>query len=74
MYSDQEHFLDGPLYKWFCNNNNNYYYYPCVRHYILFYIHGPAILHFQLRKYHEIIKIQNVHLTAILKLFAHWLT
>ena len=20
--------------------------YPCVRHYILFYIHGPAILHF----------------------------
>ena len=20
--------------------------YPCVRHYILFYVHGPAILHF----------------------------
>ena len=20
--------------------------YPCVRHYILFYLHGPAILHF----------------------------
>ena len=20
--------------------------YPCVRHYILFYIHGPAILHY----------------------------
>ena len=20
--------------------------YPCVRHYILFYIHGPVILHF----------------------------
>ena len=20
--------------------------YPCMRHYILFYIHGPAILHF----------------------------
>ena len=27
--------------------------YPCVRHYILFYINGPAILHFffELRKY-----------------------
>ena len=23
MYRDLEHFLDGPLYKWFCNNNNN---------------------------------------------------
>ena len=25
MYNDLEHFLDGPLYKWFCikNNNNN---------------------------------------------------
>ena len=22
MYRDLEHFLDGPLYKWFCNNNN----------------------------------------------------
>ena len=34
--------------------------YPCVRHYILLYIHGPAILHFfELRKYHKIIKIQN---------------
>ena len=21
--------------------------YPCVRHYILFYIHGPVILHFR---------------------------
>ena len=31
--------------------------YPCVRHYILFYIHGPAILHFF--KYYKIIKIQN---------------
>ena len=35
---------------------------PCVRHYILFYIHGPAILHFfELSKYHKIIKIQNGH-------------
>ena len=31
--------------------------YPCVRHYILFYIHGPAILHF-VCKYHKIFKIQ----------------
>ena len=45
--------------------------YPCVRHYILLYIHGPAIsLFFELGKYHKIIKIQNIHLTAILKLFA----
>ena len=29
--------------------------YSCVRHYILFYIHGPAILH--LGKYHKIIKM-----------------
>ena len=43
--------------------------YPCVRHYILFYIHGPAILHF-LRKYHKIIKIKNDHQTVIFKLFA----
>ena len=36
--------------------------YPCVRHYILFYIHGPAILHFfYSSKYHKIIKIQNSH-------------
>ena len=29
--------------------------YHCVRPYILFYIHGPAILHFfELRKYHKI--------------------
>ena len=36
--------------------------YPCVRHYILFYIHGPAILHFfEIIKYHKIIKIQNGH-------------
>ena len=34
--------------------------YPCVRHYILFYIHSPAILHFfELRKYHKITKNQN---------------
>ena len=35
--------------------------YPWVRHYILFYIHGPAILHFlsYLCKYHYITKIQN---------------
>ena len=45
--------------------------YPYVRHYILFYIHGPAILHFfELRKYHKIIKIQNGHSTAFIKLFA----
>ena len=32
--------------------------YPCVRHYILFHIHCPAILHFLgLRKYHKINKI-----------------
>ena len=36
--------------------------YPCVRHYILFYIHGPAVLHFfALSKYHISIKIQNSH-------------
>ena len=36
--------------------------YPSVRHYILFYINGLAILHFfQLTKYHKIIKIQNGH-------------
>ena len=34
----------------------------------IFYIHGIAILHFF--KYHKILKIQNGHLTAILKLFA----
>ena len=34
--------------------------YPCVRHYILFYIHGPAILlFFWLSEYYKIIKIQN---------------
>ena len=34
--------------------------YPCVRPYILFYIHGSAILHFlELRKYHKITQIQN---------------
>ena len=34
--------------------------YPCVRHYILFYIHGPAILHFSaLHKIHKITQIQN---------------
>ena len=41
--------------------------YPCVRHYILFYNHGPAILHFfELINYHKIIIIQNGHQTAIL--------
>ena len=31
--------------------------YPCVRHYIFFYINGPAILlFFELSKYHKIIK------------------
>ena len=34
--------------------------YPCVRPYILFYIHGPATLHFfVLHKYHKITQIQN---------------
>ena len=34
--------------------------YPCVRHYILFYIYYPAILHFfELLKYHKNIRIQN---------------
>ena len=34
--------------------------YPCVRPYILFYIHGPAILHFfELLKYHKITQIKN---------------
>ena len=35
--------------------------YLCVRHYILFYLHGPAtcILHFlELHKYHKITQIQ----------------
>ena len=34
--------------------------YPCVIHYILFYIDGPAILHFffELSKYHKIIKFK----------------
>ena len=32
--------------------------YPCVRPYILFYIHGPAIfLFFELREYHIITEI-----------------
>ena len=45
--------------------------YPCVRHYILFYIHDSDILlFFELSKYHKIIKIQNGYETAILKLFA----
>ena len=36
--------------------------YPCVRLYILFYIHGSAILlFFELRKYHKITQIQNGH-------------
>ena len=37
--------------------------YPYVRHYILFYIHVPAILYFffELSKYHKIINIQNGH-------------
>ena len=36
--------------------------YPSVRHLILIYIHGPAILHFiELSKYHKIIKIQKGH-------------
>ena len=36
--------------------------YPCVRYYILFYIHGPATSHFlELSKYHKILKIQNGH-------------
>ena len=34
--------------------------YPYVRPYILFYIHGPAILlFFELHKYHKITQIQN---------------
>ena len=33
--------------------------YPCVRHSILFYIHGPAILlFFELLNYHKITKIK----------------
>ena len=42
---------------------------PTSGHYILFYIHGPAISHFffELRKYH---KIQSGRFTAILNLFA----
>ena len=36
--------------------------YFCVKHYTLLYIHGSAILHFfELRKYHNIDKIQNGH-------------
>ena len=31
--------------------------YPCVRHYIFFYIHGPAILHF----------LSYVNITKLLK-------
>ena len=34
--------------------------YLCARHNSLFYIYGPAILHFsELGKYHKISKIQN---------------
>ena len=34
--------------------------YPCVRPYILFYIHGPAILHFfELCKYNKITQNKN---------------
>ena len=33
--------------------------YPCVRPYILFCIHGTAILHFfELRKYHKLLKFK----------------
>ena len=47
--------------------------YPFVRHYILFYIHGPAILHFfELSKYHKIIKI--LKLSAPENSSGHWLT
>ena len=35
--------------------------YPCAKHYILFYLHGPAILLFFLVKYHKINQIQNGH-------------
>ena len=43
---------------------------PCVRPYILLYIHGPDILFVLLCKYHKITQIQNDRLAAILKLFA----
>ena len=40
--------------------------YPCVRHYILLYIHGPAILHFfELLKYHKITKTLNGYFVII---------
>ena len=45
--------------------------YPCVRPYILFYIHSPAILHFfQLRKYHKITQIQIVGSQKLTRSFA----
>ena len=45
--------------------------YFCVRPYIMFYIHGPASLHFlELRKYHKITQIQNGRKAVIVKLFA----
>ena len=43
--------------------------YPCVRHYIFFYIDGPAILHFYVN-ITKLLKFQNGRLAAILKNFA----
>ena len=45
--------------------------YLFMKHYILFYIHGPVILHFffELHQYHKITQMQNGRLTTIVKLF-----
>ena len=48
--------------------------YPCVRHYILFYIYGPAILHFfELSKCHKILllkfKMRHFEIYCSQKLF-----
>ena len=49
--------------------------YHCVRPSILFYIHGPAILHvFESLEYHKITQIQNCLTFAPKRESGHWLT
>ena len=49
--------------------------YHCVRPSILFYIHGPASLHFfESLKYHKITQIQIFNFVAPKRESSHWLT
>ena len=56
-------FRDNKKKKWLPGNHFSFISakfvmgYPCVRHHVLFYIHGPALLYFL--EYHKITKIQN---------------